>query len=80
MHALVIGQVFGGGVFIVAALRADDVEQGGVHVLAHADRAAHVEMRAALQPVVDRAPVFAQALLHVDFFGLVAREREVEAV
>src|SRR5207342_2888312 len=44
------------------------------------DRAADVEMRAVDDPVVDRATVFAQALLHVDAFGLVARKGEVEPV
>ena len=37
-------------------------------------------MRAAFEPVVDLAAVFAQPVLHVDLVGLVAREGEVEAV
>src|SRR5690606_34420473 len=51
-----------------------------MYVLAHGDRAADVEVRARLQPVVDLAAALAQALLDVDLLRLVAREREVQAV
>lgn len=58
----------------------DDVEQRGVHVLAHAGGAAHIHVRAALQPGMDLGATRAQAVLHVELFGLVARERQVQRV
>lgn len=52
-----------------------------MHVLRHARGiAADVEMRAVFQPRVQFARLFAQAVLHVDLAGLIAREREVEAM
>lgn len=50
---LQLGEIRRGGFCIHGAVGGDDVEQGGVHVLAHADRPAHVQMRTALQPGVD---------------------------
>ena len=52
-----------------------------MHVLCHLRGiATHVEVRTVLQPCIQLAPVFTQALLHIDFFGRVTRKGEVELV
>ncbi|CAK0117384.1 Uncharacterised protein [Burkholderia pseudomallei] len=57
----------------------DDRLQRRVDVLRHARRvAAHVEMRALLEPCPQRRPLLEHAVLHVDLLRLVARERDIE--
>jgi hypothetical protein len=52
-----------------------------VHVLGHVPRvAADVEVRAVLQPRPEFLTLFEHAMLHVELEGLVAGERQVEAV
>src|SRR5690606_17988940 len=63
-----------------AAVCDPDLHQRRVHVAAHCDRAADVEMGAVLQPTVDFCALLVQALLHVHALAAVAREGEVEAV
>src|SRR6266851_6499984 len=63
-----------------AALLGDDVREREVDVPRHAGGvAADIEVRAILDPRIELRGPFAHAMLHVDFFGLIAGEGEIES-
>src|SRR5680860_75523 len=63
-----------------SAARADDVDQRALDVLGHAlGVAAHIEMRAALEPCEEFRTLLAHSVLHVDFLVAVARPGERQA-
>src|SRR5690606_23176526 len=74
------GEVLGGRLAVAAVVRGHHVQQRRVHVLAHGDGAADVEVRTALQPVVDLGATLAQSVLDVDLAWLVTGEGQVEAM
>src|SRR5262249_6854370 len=54
-------------------------DQGFPHVLCHVlGVAADVEMRAVVEPIDEIVPRLPHAVLHVDLFGLIAREGEID--
>lgn len=57
------------------------IQQGGFHVFCHFCRiAAHIDMRAFLRPLPKSFRLFADFVLHIDFFFLIAGPGEIVPV
>src|ERR1700759_1051483 len=75
---LEVGDEGDGFAGVAAAMLGDDVDHGALDVLAHADRAADVEVRAVRKPLPEIGAELAHAVLDVELLLVVARPRERE--